>query len=915
MNKLFKSIIAASVGVAMVIGVGVGLGREARAVYAEEASFVPTDFSGQGTSGSGSAISATKSGVTFACDKGYGTTQIRCYSGGKITISSSENITSIAFTFSGTYTGGLEASYTDLSTASWEKTLSSQARIMECTVTYGSGSSTPEHGTIETDPLDVAEALEIIDDLADGATTTKQYYIGGYVASVIQAWSTQYNNVTYMLSDYADGSGDLLEVYRSGAADGTTGANITAGDQVLVHGKLQKYVKDSVVTPEVASGCSTAIIDDIGANPVIEIITVDNIEGNAGVQAKTVKEIHDCTSNNNTFIAKVTGVAEDLYDSTHGRFYLVNPATGDEILVYGGYTDASFQKNESIYTNVAGSELVTDSIVGHNVTVYSTISVYGGVGQLKDALVVAGDLCSAIVSASVAVNNDEMGSATISSTSIAYGSEIVVTPNPNSGYQVKSAEIQRLTHKEPLTPESNGTYKFNAETKNEVTVVFEEKASGGSVTLTKAMTEIATANSWATSAGSNVTCYTSFALDSVITISTSGSANCGSYWGSDWRLYQNKSGDVTATAATGYIIKTITYNYTPNNNGTLKNGTTDISSGTAVSVNDSAITLLVGNTGSDTNGQVRITSITVSYISNGDLTPNDYLANASSIAKIDGSATLPEKTISNVVFGNILESDTDLSDANPFALNDVTLTFEKASGSYAPKFVKSGPELRFYAKNTVTVAATGTKNITKIEFTCSSGSIGNVEADKGSFASGTWSGSATSVVFTNNNSSQVKLASIKVTTSAGEVTINSLSLTFGANVAEDDWLAIKTKWGIADYGVMLIKAEQEYTSTTFVRDLLTGAKKPEIFNKKKNGAAYADPYHAEGYYSFTVKINLPSNYNSSMVYYAAPFICVGTAEDNEYIFLNERHGSVQSLAASHDGSNLPSDALDYLSTH
>ena len=36
MNKLFKSIVAASVGVAMAIGVGVGAGREANAVYAEE---------------------------------------------------------------------------------------------------------------------------------------------------------------------------------------------------------------------------------------------------------------------------------------------------------------------------------------------------------------------------------------------------------------------------------------------------------------------------------------------------------------------------------------------------------------------------------------------------------------------------------------------------------------------------------------------------------------------------------------------------------------------------------------------------------------------------------------------------------------------------------------------------------------
>ncbi len=107
--------------------------------WAADASFAPSNFSGQGTSGTGSAISATVDGVTFACNKGYGTTQIRCYSGGKVTISSSNTITAISFTFSGSYTGGLETSYTNLSTTSWEKSLSGQARITACTVTYSTG--------------------------------------------------------------------------------------------------------------------------------------------------------------------------------------------------------------------------------------------------------------------------------------------------------------------------------------------------------------------------------------------------------------------------------------------------------------------------------------------------------------------------------------------------------------------------------------------------------------------------------------------------------------------------------------------------------------------------------------------------------------------------------------------------------
>lgn len=129
--------------------------------WGEEASFAPSDFSGQGTSGTGSAISATVDGVTFACDKGYGTTQFRCYNGGKITISSSNTITAIAFTFSGSYNGGMETSYTGLSTTSWEKTLTSQARITACTVTYSAGSSSDPVAVTGVSLDEDAIALEV----------------------------------------------------------------------------------------------------------------------------------------------------------------------------------------------------------------------------------------------------------------------------------------------------------------------------------------------------------------------------------------------------------------------------------------------------------------------------------------------------------------------------------------------------------------------------------------------------------------------------------------------------------------------------------------------------------------------------------------------------------------------------------
>ena len=161
-------------------------------MWATDVTFSPSDLSGQGTSGTGSAISATKSTVTFACDKGYGTTEIRCYSGGKITISSPNTITAISFTFSGGRTGGLNTSYTELSTTSWEVNLTSQARIAECTVTYATASSDPSSSVA------FANASPAL-DLKDAATYTQ-------VATTADGYVDAGGSVTYSMTNNTAGA-------------------------------------------------------------------------------------------------------------------------------------------------------------------------------------------------------------------------------------------------------------------------------------------------------------------------------------------------------------------------------------------------------------------------------------------------------------------------------------------------------------------------------------------------------------------------------------------------------------------------------------------------------------------------------------------------------------------------------------
>lgn len=137
-------------------------------------------------------------------------------------------------------------------------------------------------------------------------------------------------------------------------------------------------------------------------------------------------------------------------------------------------------------------------------------------------------------------------------------------------------------------------------------------------TATKTMSQIVSENGFTVSSGSNVTCYTEFSLDELVTVSTTGTPNCGSFWGTspnnDWRLYQNQSGNITISVPTGCELEKITINYSVSNTGALFDGSTQIASGTEYNVSGTSATYTVGNTGSATNGQVRITSISVTYV-------------------------------------------------------------------------------------------------------------------------------------------------------------------------------------------------------------------------------------------------------------------------------------------------------------
>ena len=121
---------------------------------------------------------------------------------------------------------------------------------------------TVKEAQAEIEQVSVARALVIINGLEDGAKTTVQYKVKGFIvgdpAFGKKADGTLYGNVDFDIADTKGGT-TKLTIYRANSFEGksftaeTTGI-IKDGDEVIVQGLLQKYKKGDTITPEMAQG-------------------------------------------------------------------------------------------------------------------------------------------------------------------------------------------------------------------------------------------------------------------------------------------------------------------------------------------------------------------------------------------------------------------------------------------------------------------------------------------------------------------------------------------------------------------------------------------------------------------------------------------------------------------------------------
>ena len=235
--------------------------------------FDKNDFAGQGVSGTGGAVSATKNGVTFTCDKGFGdgTYGVRCYKNSTVTITSeTEQIAKIEFdlaTVSGTsYDGGLDP-VTVVNAKEWTVTLPSQARMNKISIYFGTAEA------VGYDTVTVAEALVIGEALADNGYSDKKYVVVGYVAKA-KAFEEKYEGAqTFYMSDDATATyGDFTAYNCNVAAPG-----VIPGNYVAVTGKIQKYVGNSG-TPTIEITGGEVEILSAPAEGIEEVVLTENVQ-------------------------------------------------------------------------------------------------------------------------------------------------------------------------------------------------------------------------------------------------------------------------------------------------------------------------------------------------------------------------------------------------------------------------------------------------------------------------------------------------------------------------------------------------------------------------------------------------------------------------------------------------------------
>ena len=247
-----------------------------------------------------------------------------------------------------------------------------------------------EGGTVtppaEIEEINVAKALEIINGLSNGSTTTEEYKVKGFVIGDPDFQRNNsgalYGNVNLEIADLTASSyvPATLTIFRAKNyknADFTENdlESIKADDEVIFQGKLKKYVKDDTTTPELVEGFVISINGKTEDDTPVNIEKAANIKAFKAMAENTVAEL---TLTNATVLYKnFKGSNIELF---------VRDATGAMDLYNMGITAEAGQVLNGTIIGLRGANSgFTPSMKSHSKTDVATVTVSGTAGDVEAA--------------------------------------------------------------------------------------------------------------------------------------------------------------------------------------------------------------------------------------------------------------------------------------------------------------------------------------------------------------------------------------------------------------------------------------------------------------------------------------------------------------------------------------------------
>ena len=177
--------------------------------------------------------------------------------------------------------------------------------------------------TPEGTPVTCAQAVELTNALADGATSTETYTVTGYITEVVGSVSR--DQQTFWMADTKDG-GRVFEAYWANLPEGVS--EFKVGMKVAITGQLMKYVKNDVVTPEIKNA-TVVILEDGGSEPVV------NPEGTDVTCAQAVELTNALADGGtSTEVYTVTGYITEVFGNVSRNqqsFWMADTKDGGQV--------------------------------------------------------------------------------------------------------------------------------------------------------------------------------------------------------------------------------------------------------------------------------------------------------------------------------------------------------------------------------------------------------------------------------------------------------------------------------------------------------------------------------------------------------------------------------------------------------